>query len=432
MRIIYFVLGLITLCCVSCQGFSEKDRSRLAEGASSGDVNAMKVIYYYKNKVHDKPIVTDQQYNSFNQKLLDQGYSKIWVDKIFQIRKEGAEESEAVRMAIEAAEKGCVPCMDDLALYYHKKETPGDNEKAIYWAQMAADSSSALAEMRLLRWQDKNIYMPTRAIKVGKEGWKIVHEGNLLGQLTSGIVFFVSTYFVDIFKFTFSTTTWWQGLLGFLVFIIFFGGIAGFPAIIKDAFDVRTQLPFYWTLLYGGINGLVVVIDEFKGFVSGSWIEGENFVTLNIGRFTYAPYSCTILADICIYATWIWLIGIIGMTIYLYSVGAIREKGRFAFVLFSIIMAYIYGVSLSLLSIVAAVICVLMVIAAVPAGGSTSSVRSSSSNSSSNSEDWEASITDEYGGTRKLKSTGIGTYVDDEGRRWKDSGYNEVERDNSI
>lgn len=432
MRIIYFILGLITLCCVSCQGFSEKDRSRIAEGASSGDVNAMKVIYYYKNSVNDKPIVANQQYNNFNQKLLDQGYGKIWVDNIFKVRKEGAEESEAVKMAIEAAEKGCIPCMDDLALYYHKKETPEGNEKAIYWAQMAADSSSALAEMRLLRWQEKNIYMPTRAIKVGKEGWKIVHNGTLLGQLTSGIIFFVSTYFVDIFKFTFSTTTWWQGLLGFIFFIIFFGGVAFFPAMFKDAFDPRTQLPFYWTLLYGGINGLVVVIDEFKGFVSGSWIEGENFVTLNIGRFTYAPYSCTILADICIYATWIWLIGTIVMFIYLYFVGALESKGKFVFILFATIMAYIYGVSLSLLSIVAAVICVLMVIAAAPAGGSTSSSSSSSSNRTSASDDYDASITDEYGSTRKLKSNGIGTYVDDEGRRWKDSGYNEVERDDSI
>lgn len=425
------LLWLIAICCVSCDGLSEKDKSRLAEAACSGDVNAMKVIYCFKNSADGQPIVDDQNYSSFNQTLFDQGFHKIWLDKINKAKEEGTEESELVKMSIEAAEKGCVPCMNDLASYYHKKEGQENYEKAISWTQMAADSSNALAQMRLLRWQDQNVNMPTRAINVGKEGWKIVENGNFLAKLTSGTIYFVSTFFVDIFKFTFSTTTWWQGLLGFFVFIFFFSGIAFFPAFCKDAIDERAQLPFYWTLLYGGVNGLIVVFDEFKGFVSGYWLEGENFFSWNIGRFTYAPYSCTILSDICIYATWIWLIGIIALFLYLYFAGVVKEKGKYAFIIVGTTMAYIYGVSLSLLSIVFAAISVLMLASAIPAGGRSSSSNSSHSDNSSHSEDFDLAITDENGHIRKLKREGMG-YKDDEGRRWKDSGFNEFERDDSI
>jgi hypothetical protein len=429
MKISSILFGLIALCCVSCDGLREKDRSRLAEAANNGDVIAMKAIYGFKNMCCDKPFVDEQTYNSFNQVLMEQGYHKVWLDKINAAKAAGADKSELVEMSTEAAEHGCVPCMDDLAKYYHDMGTPESNEKAMFWTQKAAEQSCALAQMRLLRWQDKSIYMPTRAIKVGKEGWNVVEEGTILAKLTSWTVWFVSTYFVDIFKFTFSKTTWWQGLLGLLFFILFVSGIGFFPSFCKDAIDDRATLPIYWTLLYGGINGLVIVINTFDGFVTGNWIKGENFVSLNIGRLTYAPYSCTFVSDICIYATWIWLIGVIGIFLYLYFSGVIKDKGKFAFVLFATMMAYIYGAALSLLSIVLAVICVLMIVAAMPAGGgSSSSSDSSSSSSSSNEEDWKFTVTDEFGGTRKLKEDGFG-YKDDEGRRWKNDGFNTVVRD---
>lgn len=81
---------------------------------------------------------------------------------------------------------------------------------------------------------------------------------------------------------------------------------------------------------------------------------------------------------------------------------------------------------------------IVMLVVFVLQGLSSSSGRSSGSQSYESSgdssgynpdDDYVGTIKDENGYERKLKDTGFGTYQDDKGDRWKDSGWGSVERD---
>ena len=96
-----------------------------------------------------------------------------------------------------------------------------------------------------------------------------------------------------------------------------------------------------------------------------------------------------------------------------------------------IIMIVVGGLT-SIVAIIVAVLVALILIGSIILKmlfSSSTSSGSSASNGSQQDDEYEYKTTNENGFERKLKDVGFGHYEDDEGGRWKDSGYNTVERD---
>lgn len=96
------------------------------------------------------------------------------------------------------------------------------------------------------------------------------------------------------------------------------------------------------------------------------------------------------------------------------------------FLIFSVI-GYFIGIALSVLMIV--LIAILIFSLGVAKGRRSVPDNSVLTTPTQPEEPWCATVKDEHGYQRKLKDTGLGSYEDDQGRRWKDDGWNRVRRD---
>lgn len=438
------LLLLLAIVSWSCTDLRPQDIRRLTTSAEKGDLDAMHIVYLHQGHQSEK-LVDDETFKRYEQTLLEHGFHKV-IERQRLKEKQASDDDDCgfqdqgisyvdYKWMVYGAEHGSVPDMVKLGEYYHNGQTEEAEEvaaeKAFQWTRMAADSGSALAKMRLLRWQDEAIYMPTRSFRAGAEGWTVAREGNLIARLTSWTIYFVSTYVADIFVFLFSSSTWWQSLLGLLVLIAVFSGIYLFPMYITDAIHGRGHWPMLWTMVYGGVNGLVMVIIEFGGIMNGYWVYQDNYIAMNVGRFFSTPLSYSFFSDFCIWASWIWLIGLIGIFVYLIFTNLLRGEKPWAdllVILASMIMGYFYGAALTLLAIVVAAIYAFFFAFSLAAnsgrsssGWSSGSSSGSSSSSSSDDDGWDGKIKLSDGETRKVKESAIfpGEYTDNKNEKWK-------------
>lgn len=106
-----------------------------------------------------------------------------------------------------------------------------------------------------------------------------------------------------------------------------------------------------------------------------------------------------------------------------------RRFVRAFFMLFACLFGFVGGIIGSILVLVVLFLWFLLKLVFAMLTGSASSGSSGSSTPASPEEQYDAVTTDEHGFERKLKSTGIGSYVDDKGDYWKDAENGKVMRD---
>ncbi|MBQ8737248.1 MAG: hypothetical protein IJY78_05430 [Bacteroidaceae bacterium] len=156
------------------------------------------------------------------------------------------------------------------------------------------------------------------------------------------------------------------------------------------------------------MNGSFMVFCHYDGLINSEWMQDNNYMALNIGRFTYGPMSVDVVSDIFIYASWIWLVGLVGIFLYLAFKHAVDDGGQWLWIAFSVLLGYFYGAALSL--VVVFILLPAFIILLVMSVGSKFSDSSSSSSGKAvqanpYKEDWDVTVKDDYGHERKLKQT---------------------------
>lgn len=412
MKIQVFLLCLISIFITSCNELREEDKAKLLGEAAKGNPQAMQMVYRLQRSGAYGDLIDEKTCAEYEKRSLENGFYEVIKLKIEDEKKESSAPDIDIALKWEryGAEHGSVACMRDLGKYYYDKGTPEDRERGLYWTRMAADSSCAIAQMRLLRWENKKVYMPTWSLNLGAEGWKVTEGGNLIARFTSWTVHFVPAFFLDIFKYLFSSEYWWQGLLGLIAFLIVLISLKYLPQTLQQSIHRKADLPMLWTMIYGGLNGSFMVFCHYDGLINSEWMQDNNYMALNIGRFTYGPMSVDVVSDIFIYASWIWLVGLVGIFLYLAFKHAVDDGGQWLWIALSVLLGYFYGAALSLVVVfilLPAFIILLVMSVGSKFSGSSSSSSGKAVQANPYKEDWDVTVKDDYGNERKLKQTGM-------------------------
>ena len=299
------VLMMMAFALTSCTPFHphirKSDVERLKEEAANGSVKAREAIV-----VHGcDSVFTKELREQYLQELAEAGNYEAVNLLSYKAVPEGKGlqdfPEEQVVWWQKGAEAGNPNCMYTLSTYLNiEMASYYDTISAQKWLRQAADSLIAFARMDI-REQERRNNIFDRSIFTFSQVWnRDMADESLLCRFSNAA--FQSSYglLADSFR-QFFTRIWWQCILAWILML------AGLALAAFLAFLVLDDSKLYTVTLsssYGLVNG-------FAWFYMGEQAmcnPGILYTYNSIGHFTHQEAAYGWASDMCIYATWIWVI----------------------------------------------------------------------------------------------------------------------------
>lgn len=323
LKIIQIMVVALMLTSCDLTHVREKDLPLLKEEAVAGNLRAKKALV--RTSRSGLPEATLKSYET---DLLEIGDKDILDRKMkrFGIMEE-ADNANNLKWLIYGAEHGNSDYMVQLGEYYRDAQHP-DQEKATYWYRRAADSLNLDARMAWIKWRggEQLLDRPSRAFA---EQWKVkAKDSNLFGRISCSIGKFGWNFLIGSFSVLFSKSYWWHGIIGLIIMLsglLLLFGVCNLSVNYVEEAGFVTCLPIILSCLYGLVNGLASFGEE--GYY--------------IGRFERQAGMCGTLSDLCIYGTWIWLLGFFITLAISVSLVSRKQGNVVAYILFAILGSFI-------------------------------------------------------------------------------------------
>lgn len=297
----------------------EKDLPLLKEEAVAGNLRAKKALV-----CTSRSGLPEATLKSYETDLLEIGDKDILDRKMkrFGIMEE-ADNANNLKWLIYGAEHGNSDYMVQLGEYYRDAQHP-DQEKATYWYRRAADSLNLDARMAWIKWRGGEQLLD-RPSKAFAEQWKVkAKDSNLFGRISCSVTKFVWNFFIGTFSVLFSKSYWWHCIIGLFIMIM---GLILLFVIFNNSFDYAedvgfvTCLPIALSCLYGVINGIAYFYDK-------------EFYMCRLER---QAGMFGALSDLCIFSTWIWLLGFLVTLAIGVAMVSHNHKNIVVYILFTIV-----------------------------------------------------------------------------------------------
>lgn len=380
MRAKYIIVILAAAMCLlpSCK-MRPKDVERLKAEADAGNFKSMETLM-----CHADTMVSQALLLHYMDLLADEGNYKALAYKYMQENggaanwmKEKNDVARYIRWMKKGAEKGNPDCMFQLAEQYALKQVASgthfidnpfyDFDKAVKWSRQAADSCHSYARTNIRHWSGKETVLD-RPRFTARQIWKYNARGQNIFNRASNAAF---QYMADCVSNTFTSLfsrLWWQALLMAVVMLTVFVIVI----LYGFSFKGHSAVSIGASSIYGWLNGFTLFF-----IADGQWQNVAGILGSFDGmcHFTHQPGTYSLMSDICVWATWIWII--LFAVLYFEGIMNLRKQGRltvfsllkytFATLLINILF-YLLGGALSVFSEVIAIIAVILLIGAfIPA-----------------------------------------------------------------
>lgn len=370
MRAKYIIIIITAVICLlpSCK-MRPKDVERLRAEADAGNSKSMETLMCHADTLIPKELLLH-----YTDKLADEGNFKALTYKYMQenggaanwmVMMDKNDVGRQIRWMKKGADKGNPDCMYELGVLYDlKKVTSGtsfvdspyyDFDKAVQWSRQAADSCHAYARTNIRHWSGKESVLD-RPRFTARQIWKYNARGQNIFNKASNAAF---QYMADCVNNTFNllfSKLWWQALLMAVVML----GVVCIVIFYGFSFEGKSAVSIGASSIYGWLNGFTLFF-----IADGQWQNAAGIFGSFDGmcHFTHQPGTYSLMSDICVWATWIWVILFVVM--FLDGIMTLRKQGNltvfsllkyiFATILINVLF-YLLGGALSIFSEVIAII----------------------------------------------------------------------------
>lgn len=370
MRAKYIIIIITAVICLlpSCK-MRPKDVERLRAEADAGNSKSMETLMCHADTLIPKELLLH-----YTDKLADEGNFKALTYKYMQenggaanwmVMMDKNDVGRQIRWMKKGADKGNPDCMYELGVLYDlKKVTSGtsfvdspyyDFDKAVQWSRQAADSCHAYARTNIRHWSGKESVLD-RPRFTARQIWKYNARGQNIFNKASNAAF---QYMADCVNNTFNllfSKLWWQALLMAVVML----GVVCIVIFYGFSFEGKSAVSIGASSIYGWLNGFTLFF-----IADGQWQNAAGIFGSFDGmcHFTHQPGTYSLMSDICVWATWIWVILFVVM--FFDGIMTLRKQGNltvfsllkyiFATILINVLF-YLLGGALSIFSEVIAII----------------------------------------------------------------------------
>lgn len=377
MRAKYIIVILTAAMCLlpSCK-MRQKDVERLKAEADAGNFKSMETLMCHGDTLVPRELLTHYMdvlaeggnYKALTYKYMQEsGGAAGWI----QDKNEVARYMSWMR---KGAEKGNPDCMYQLGEQYALKQVASgthftdnpyyDFDKAVEWSRQAADSCHAYARTNIRHWSGKETVLD-RPRFTARQIWKYNARGqNFFNKASNAAFQYMADSVGNAFSLLFSKL-WWQALLMAVVMLVV-GVIVIFYGF---SFKGNSAVSVGVSSIYGWLNGFTLFF-----IADGQWQNASGILGSFDGmcHFTHQPGTYSLMSDICVWATWIWVI--LFVVLYCKGIQNLRKQGRltvlsalkytFATILINVLF-YLLGGALSIFSEVIAIIAVICLVGAL-------------------------------------------------------------------
>lgn len=370
MRSKYIIIILTAVMCLlpSCK-MRPKDVERLKAEADAGNLRSMETLMCHGDTLVSKELLTH-----YMDVLADEGNFKALTYKYMQenggsanwsVMMEKNDLARYIRWMKKGADKGNPDCMYQLGVLYDQKKVASgthfvdspyyDFDKAVQWSRQAADSCHAYARTNIRHWSGKESVLD-RPRFTARQIWKYNARGQNFFNRASNAAF---QYMADAVNNTFNllfSKLWWQALLMAVVMLLVIAGVIFYGF----SFEGDSAVSVGASSIYGWLNGFTLFF-----IADGQWQNAAGIFGSFDGmcHFTHQPGTYSLMSDICVWATWIWVI--LFAVMFFKGIQNLRKQGRLTvvsllkFTLVTIlinILFYLLGGALSIFSEIIAII----------------------------------------------------------------------------
>lgn len=365
---IIFIITAAMCFLPSCK-MRPKDVERLKAEADAGNSKSMETLI-----CHGDTLVPKELLLHYMDVLADEGNFKALTYKYMQenggaanwtVMMDKNEVARHMRWMKKGADKGNPDCMYELGVLYDLKKVASgthfvdspyyDFDKAVQWSRQAADSCHAYARTNIRHWSGKESVLD-RPRFTARQIWKYNARGQNIFNKASNAAF---QYMADCVNNTFNllfSKLWWQALLMAVVML----GVVCIVIFYGFSFEGKSAVSIGASSIYGWLNGFTLFF-----IADGQWQNAAGIFGSFDGmcHFTHQPGTYSLMSDICVWATWVWVILFVVM--FFDGIMTLRKQGNltvfsllkyiFATILINVLF-YLLGGALSIFSEVIAII----------------------------------------------------------------------------
>lgn len=366
----YIIVTIAAVMCLlpSCK-MRPRDVERLTAEADAGNRKSMETLMCHADTLVSKDLLLH-----YMDILAEEGNYKALTYKYMQenggaanwsVMRDKNDVARYMRWMKKGAEKGNPDCMYELAVQYDlKKVASGTNftdnpyydfDKAVQWSRQAADSCHAYARTNIRHWSGKETVLD-RPRFTARQIWKYNARGqNVFNKASNAAFHYMADCVNNTFNLLFSKL-WWQALLMAVVILVVIVGVIfyGFKFEGKSAVSIGASS------IYGWLNGFTLFF-----IADGQWQNASGIFGSFDGmcHFTHQPGTYSLMSDICVWATWIWVILFVVMfvdgIITLHKQGSLTIFSLLKYIIATVlinVLFYLLGGALSIFSEVIAII----------------------------------------------------------------------------